>query len=61
MGMTLLHFAAMNPKPNNTEILTFLIEKGFNVNAVAGDNTTTLDYAASTGENIIQAEYILTY
>lgn len=55
MGMSLLHFAAMNKKPNNTEILRTLIQKGANVNAIAKDNTTPLDFAASTGNpNMVQ-------
>lgn len=52
MGMSLLHFAAMNRKPKNTEILKMLLQKDINVNSIAKDNTTALDYAASTGWNI---------
>lgn len=51
MGMSLLHFAAMNKKPNNIEVLRILLEKGANVNSIARDNTTPLDYAATTGPN----------
>lgn len=51
MGMSLLHYAAMNRKPRNTEMLEFLLQKGAEVNAIASDNTTPLDYAASTGMN----------
>lgn len=49
MGMSLLHFAAMNKKSNNIEVLKILLEKGSNVNSIARDNTTPLDYAATTG------------
>lgn len=49
MGMSLLHFAAMNRKPNNTAILSTLLERNADVNAIARDNTTALDFAASTG------------
>lgn len=51
MGMSLLHYAAMNRKPRNTEMLEILLQKGADVNAIASDNTTPLDYAASTGMN----------
>lgn len=59
MGMSLLHFAAMNKQQNNTEILRILLRKGVAVNAVARDHTTPLDYAATTGgyENILQYVY----
>lgn len=49
MGMSLLHFAAMNKKPNNVEIVKILLEKSPNVNSIARDNTTPLDFAATTG------------
>lgn len=52
MGMTLLHFAAMNKKPNNVEILKILLQKSPNVNSIARDNTIPLDYAATTGTQI---------
>lgn len=51
MGMSLVHFAAMNRKPKNTDILRTLIQKDADVNAIANDNTTPLDYACSTGMN----------
>lgn len=51
MGMSLLHFAAMNRKPKNTEILKILLQKNIDVNSIAKDNTTPLDYASSTGLN----------
>lgn len=49
MGLSLLHFAAMNKQQNNTEILRILLRKGVTVNALARDNTTPLDYAVTTG------------
>lgn len=50
MGMSLLHFAAMNKKSNNADILKMLLQKNPNVNSIARDNTTPLDFAATTGE-----------
>lgn len=47
--MSLLHFAAMNRKPHNTEMLRTLLQKDTNVNSIAKDNTIPLDFAASTG------------
>lgn len=49
MGMSLLHFAAMNKKSNNADILKMLLQKNPNVNSIARDNTTPLDFAATTG------------
>lgn len=49
MGMSLLHFAAMNKKSNNIEAIKILLQKGANVNSIARDTTTPLDYAATTG------------
>ncbi|XP_037029495.1 ankyrin-1-like [Bradysia coprophila] len=49
MGMSLLHYSAMNKQQNNTEILRILLRKGVTVNAVARDHTTPLVYAATTG------------
>lgn len=52
MGMTVLHYTAMNRKPKNTQMLKILLQKDANVNSVASDNTTPLDYACATGINI---------
>lgn len=52
LGMNVLHFAAMNRKPKNTEMLQILLEKEADVNAIASDNTTALDYASATGISI---------
>ncbi len=49
MGMSLLHYAAMNKRPNNTDILKTLLQGGANVKTIARDNTIPLDYAATTG------------
>lgn len=49
MGLSLLHYAAMNKQQNNTEIIRILLRKGVTVNALAKDNTTALDYAVTTG------------
>lgn len=57
MGMSLMHFAAMNRKKNNTDILRNVIQKGAKVNVVARDNTTPLDYAATTG-NAIKTKHL---
>lgn len=61
MGMSLLHFAAMNRKSKNTEILKILIQKKIGVNLIAKDNTTPLDYAASTGFNIRCLRFLLLF
>lgn len=52
MGMSLLHYAAMNRKPKNTDIVRALLEKHANVNLRASDKTTPLHYAAATGTPI---------
>lgn len=58
MGMSVLHYVAMNRKNRNTEMLRFLLEKNTNVNAIASDNTTPLQFASATGENIISQSLI---
>lgn len=49
MGMSLLHFAAMNRNPNNTEMLTMLLKRNIDVNSIADDMTSPLHYACATG------------
>lgn len=49
MGMSLLHFTAMNKNPNNTEILRILLKKNIDVNSIAADKTSPLHYACATG------------
>lgn len=51
--MTVLHYACMNRKPKNTEMLKILLEKEANVNLIASDNTTPLHFACATGINVI--------
>lgn len=61
MGMSVLHFAAMNRKPNNTEMIKILLENDINVNSIASDNTIPLDYACATGININSIVDLNTY
>lgn len=53
MGMSVLHYACMNRKPKNTEMLKILLQKEANVNSIASDNTTPLHFACATGMNVI--------
>lgn len=51
--MSVLHYACMNRKPKNTEMLKILLQKEANVNSIASDNTTPLHFACATGMNVI--------
>lgn len=49
MGMSLLHFTAMNRNPNNVEMLRILLRKDMSVNSIADDKTSPLHYSCATG------------
>lgn len=52
MGMSLLHFAAMNRNPNNAEMLRILLKKDIMINSIADDKTIPLHYACATGSRL---------